>query len=265
MAALAAHYRFDDKQRQEAQAALDQAEARADAWFRDRENAEKVRKYLADLYHVQQVERDASALRYEKELAYKQRQELEKTRRELVAALDAQSGALADAWNDKIARADQRQERGDFRKQPKSWTRLDVINFTTKWGLTVGGLCLMLGLFTPAAALGGAFFLANIYFSLPPWPGVPEPSRVEGHYYIVNKNLVELLACLVVASTPNGLWVGLDALLFGWLRRRWHAPAGPIDRLDLDGGDHGGRPRAPTDRDRDRERRRPGTFSGKER
>ena len=41
----------------------------------------------------------------------------------------------------------------------------------------------------------------------------------EGHYLYVNKNLIEMLACLALASTPNGLWLGLDALLFGWIDR----------------------------------------------
>ena len=36
----------------------------------------------------------------------------------------------------------------------------------------------------------------------------------EGHYFIVNKNLVEMLACLVIATTPTGLWIGLT-------RRYW--------------------------------------------
>jgi hypothetical protein len=36
----------------------------------------------------------------------------------------------------------------------------------------------------------------------------------------VSKNLVELLACLVIATTPSGHWVGLDALFFGARRRR---------------------------------------------
>ena len=35
----------------------------------------------------------------------------------------------------------------------------------------------------------------------------------EGHYFIVNKNLIEMLACLAIASLPTGQWVGLDALL----------------------------------------------------
>ena len=59
-----------------------------------------------------------------------------------------------------------------------------------------------------------------IYLSMPPWPGLPPNPRAEGHYWIVSKNLVELIACLVIATTPSGHWVGLDALFFGARRRR---------------------------------------------
>jgi hypothetical protein len=41
---------------------------------------------------------------------------------------------------------------------------------------------------------------------------------------IVSKNLVEMLACLVLATTPSGHWIGLDALFFGAARRRRLAP-----------------------------------------
>ncbi len=55
---------------------------------------------------------------------------------------------------------------------------------------------------------------------MPPWPGLPPNPKAEGHYLIVSKNLVELLACLVIATTPSGHWVGFDALFFGARRRR---------------------------------------------
>ena len=98
--------------------------------------------------------------------------------------------------------------------------QIDWLNWLTKWGLVVSGACLILGLFTPLAALYAAGFLALIYFSVPPWPGLPASPVAEGNYWIVNKNLVEMFACLVLAATPSGLWVGLDSLLFGWIRRR---------------------------------------------
>jgi hypothetical protein len=59
-----------------------------------------------------------------------------------------------------------------------------------------------------------------IYLSMPPWPGLPPNPRAEGHYFIVSKNLIELIACLVIATTPTGHWIGFDALFFGARRRR---------------------------------------------
>lgn len=86
-------------------------------------------------------------------------------------------------------------------------------------GLTAVGVCLMLGLFTRLAALGGISLLCLYYFCMPPWPGLPEgPS--EGHYLIVNKNWIEAVALLVIASSGAGRWAGLDAFLGAWCRRR---------------------------------------------
>ena len=78
----------------------------------------------------------------------------------------------------------------------------------------------MAGLFTRFSALSAAAFLAMIYLAMPPFPGLPPNPKAEGNYMIVSKNLVELLACLVIATTPSGHWVGFDALLFGARRRR---------------------------------------------
>ncbi len=73
---------------------------------------------------------------------------------------------------------------------------------------------------TPFAALSAAAFLAMIYFSMPPWPGMPPNPKAEGHYLYVSKNLIELIACMVIATTPSGHWIGLDVLFFGARRRR---------------------------------------------
>jgi uncharacterized membrane protein YphA (DoxX/SURF4 family) len=99
-------------------------------------------------------------------------------------------------------------------------TQLEWVNLTTKFGMVIVGVGLILGLFTRLSALGAAGFLALFYLSQPPWPGLPEGPKLEGHYFIVNKNLIELLACMVLATTRTGLWVGIDAILFGKYARR---------------------------------------------
>ena len=85
-------------------------------------------------------------------------------------------------------------------------------------GTFVGPL-LMLGLFSRAAALGAATMLFSFYLAMPPWPGVP-PAPGPEHSLIIDKNLVEALACLALAATPSGRWVGLDSLVRRYLFRR---------------------------------------------
>ncbi|MGJ5816702.1 hypothetical protein [Paludibaculum fermentans] len=86
-----------------------------------------------------------------------------------------------------------------------------------KTSLTVIGILLMLGLFTPIAACAAAAQLAVFYLASPPWPGLPAMS-VAGHYLFVDRNLIEAFAALVIATTATGRWAGLDFYLARWFR-----------------------------------------------
>jgi uncharacterized membrane protein YphA (DoxX/SURF4 family) len=97
---------------------------------------------------------------------------------------------------------------------PASPTR--AVDFLIEWGLAAIGACLILGLFTPAAAAAAAAQLAVFYFASPPWPGLPA-ATMGGHYLYVDRNLVEMLAALVLVAVPSGRWAGFDF----WLARLW--------------------------------------------
>ncbi len=140
---------------------------------------------------------------------------MDKDRKELTAELDAQATALHEAVL-KLVTSEQLKATGPY-KAPL--TQLDGINLLTTFGLTAIGFCLLAGLFTRPAAFFAALFLLQIYLSMPPWPGLPVGPKAEGHYWYVDKNLVEMFACLALASLPTGHWVGLDALLFGRFAR----------------------------------------------
>lgn len=72
------------------------------------------------------------------------------------------------------------------------------------------GWCLLLGLFTPVAALLAAGFLGSVFLSqFPPLAG-PTSS---------NTQLVECMACLVLAGTGAGRFAGLDFFLHLLVRR----------------------------------------------
>ena len=87
--------------------------------------------------------------------------------------------------------------------------------------LVVAGLMLMLGLLTQLGCAVAALLLTAFYLSAIPLTGLPLP-RAEGTYLIVNKNLIELLAVLVLMAFRTGRMAGLDLLL-----RRPAAPTLP--------------------------------------
>lgn len=223
------HYHFVEDQRVKAQAALDAAEDQADLWFQDRDNLEKRKKYFDDLGEVQRLERKEGAPSYERERASAKRRELDADRRGLIKDLDARGDALRKAVL-ALAAPEQVEASGPYHPPH---TELEYINYMTMYGLIAMGLGLMLGFLTRLSAFAGAVFLLQIYFSMPPWPGLPPNPLAEGHYMIVNKNLIEMLACLALACLPTGQWVGLDALLFGWRRRR-REEAGPSESFVAD-------------------------------
>jgi thiosulfate dehydrogenase [quinone] large subunit len=117
-----------------------------------------------------------------------------------------------------------RQARGPFAEmfrglasQPNMLANADLI---TMWGLTIVGLCLILGLFTRLASLAGIGFVLLFYLAAPPFVGYFYSIPSEGSYLIVNKTLVELSALVVILLTGSGRFAGLDRILHGLLSRR---------------------------------------------
>ena len=88
-----------------------------------------------------------------------------------------------------------------------------VIDRLTRWGITIIGAGLLLGLFTRVWCLAGAGFLAMTYLSHPTVPWLPLPPGTEGNPLFINKNLIEALGLLVIFAHPTGRWLGLDALV----------------------------------------------------
>lgn len=91
-------------------------------------------------------------------------------------------------------------------------------------GLTLVGVSLMLGLLTQLGCWGAIAFLVMFYVSMPPTTGLQVPGA-EGAYLLVNKNLVELVAVIVVLSFRTGRIAGLDQL---FRSRRRREPVGGV-------------------------------------
>lgn len=86
------------------------------------------------------------------------------------------------------------------------------------WGLLILGPLLILGFCTRLAALAGAVMVLSFYLVVPPFPGVPQPPGPE-HSFVVNKNLIEVLALLAIAAMPTGTWFGIDGIFYRIFRR----------------------------------------------
>jgi thiosulfate dehydrogenase (quinone) large subunit len=97
---------------------------------------------------------------------------------------------------------------------------LDNANLITMYGLTIVGVLLILGLFTRVASIAGIGFILLFYLCNPPFVGYFYTIPTEGSYLIVNKNLVELAALIVILLTRSGQFAGLDRFLHLLFARR---------------------------------------------
>lgn len=117
-----------------------------------------------------------------------------------------------------------KQARGPFAElfkslaaQPNLLANADLV---TMWGLTAVGVLLILGLFTRLASIGGIGFILLFYLCNPPFVGYFYSIPTEGSYLVVNKNLVELAALLVIFATGSGRFAGLDRILHALFARQ---------------------------------------------
>ncbi|MFC1489674.1 DoxX subfamily [Candidatus Latescibacterota bacterium] len=90
---------------------------------------------------------------------------------------------------------------------------LRFVDLANTWGLIFIGLGLIVGCFARLASFSGAALLLLYYVANPPFIGYNYTAPSEGSYLIVNKNLIELVALLVLTLFPTGIIVGFDRLI----------------------------------------------------
>jgi uncharacterized membrane protein YphA (DoxX/SURF4 family) len=180
---------------------------------------EKIDAYYQELlaaYNAKLEQANKTGLEFQQQHLDREWEELQELRAELVGPVKALDNELKTEAS-KILTSQQ------LALGPPSepWTDQKIVDWMTIGALVVLGVLLIAGLATRAAAIAGAGMLLSFYLVWPPWPGVAEAVGVTEHSFIVNKNLIEVVALLALAALPSGQWFGLDRLFsMGWRRIR---------------------------------------------
>jgi hypothetical protein len=105
-----------------------------------------------------------------------------------------------------------------------SQTIINVVDFLNIWGLTLIGLSLFIGLFVRWSSIAGAMLLLFYFAAYPPIFGYTFGVVAEGTYQWVDKNLIELIMLVVLASLPVDFLFGADRWLKHWKEEKPTAP-----------------------------------------
>ena len=81
---------------------------------------------------------------------------------------------------------------------------LKVVSLLNIWGLILIGVALILGALTRVASLAGIALLLLYWLANPPLVGLGLTMPAEGHYLIINNNIVEILALAVLIACRRG-------------------------------------------------------------
>ena len=113
---------------------------------------------------------------------------------------------------------------GLFHWMASSQTIINIVDFLNVWGLILIGLSLFIGLFVRWSAIAGAVLLFFYFASYPPIFGYTFGVVAEGNYQWVDKNLIELIMLVVLASLPADFLFGADRWLRHWKEEKPNAP-----------------------------------------
>ena len=179
------------------------------------ENAEDLIEYDLGQQRLQDLELDPA-----RDGVAGLREQRETIRREVQAKIRPTLTQIAQVWENyevaqnALATPEQKNRHPPLRLgQPRiSLMDTNMINAIVPYFDVAVGLCLLLGLFTPIAALATAVFLGSIFLSQ--FPPVTGPAS---SYY----QLIECMACLVLAGTGAGRFAGLDYFLHLIVRKVW--------------------------------------------
>lgn len=103
-----------------------------------------------------------------------------------------------------------------FHQMAESGWQLKVADTLNIWGLTLIGLSLFTGFLSKPFKIFGIILLLMYYLAYPPFADFGVNAYVEGSYWVVNKNLVEMAALFVLFMFPSSNVTGIDRYISGF-------------------------------------------------
>ena len=91
---------------------------------------------------------------------------------------------------------------GFFHALASNPASISVVNFLNIWGLILIGTGLFLGIFIRFSTIAGVVLILLYYFAYPPFNEPPFLNNPEGHYWIINRNLIEAIALGMIFFYP---------------------------------------------------------------
>jgi uncharacterized membrane protein YphA (DoxX/SURF4 family) len=79
---------------------------------------------------------------------------------------------------------------------------INVVNFLNIWGMILIGIGLFAGVLIRISSIAGILLLLLYYFAYPPFGSSVFPVSSEGHYWIINRNLIEALIMIIIYIWP---------------------------------------------------------------
>ncbi|MDP2334898.1 MAG: hypothetical protein Q8N05_00310 [Bacteroidota bacterium] len=100
-----------------------------------------------------------------------------------------------------------------FKGMAQSKSILYIVDIMNEWGLVLIGLCLFIGLLSKPIKIFAMVLISFYYLAYPPFATLGFNAHVEGSYWIVNKNLIEIAALFVLFLFPSSHITGIDRYL----------------------------------------------------
>lgn len=201
-----------EKFKSDTQVTLNDHEKSLKKYFEYKETVQAIEAYFGSLDRFENDPEKSQGAPFQKERRWNRMLELRSEAKVWIDELQNREQAYLGALYEDMPE----DYRAKFTKLPSTWkvwkwTQMQQINFAVTYGITAIGICLLLGLFTRLAALGGAAFMCFVVMTQPAWPTIYPPDLpMLGHALLINKDFIEMVALLVIASSAVGRWGGLD-------------------------------------------------------